>query len=104
LEFTEIKADYENAVYWLTRLLAHFPAREVGKDGVIISDIASAAVGDKSSLIAIAHTCDDLWRGATKEDPFLPPSGEILSRILQKTSYYKSVKSRILKFSEKSSA
>jgi len=104
LELTEIKADYKNAVYWLTRLLAHFPTREVGKDSVIISDIASAVVGDKASLIAIAHTCDDLWRSATKENPFMPPSGEILDKILGKTRYYELEKRRILKFFEKSSA
>lgn len=89
LAWTTIEAKYDECTYWIARMLAHFPAREVTKDGVIIADIASACVEEKASLVAVAFVCDELWKQSTKENPWLPPSGEVLKAIKERTESYR---------------
>ena len=76
-------------------MLAHFPAREVTKDGVIIADISGACVEEKASLIAVSVVCEELWRASTKKNPWLPPSGEVLTAIKDRTESYRNAIERL---------
>lgn len=71
------------------RLLAHFPRRDSTKDGVVVSDISAAVENQGLSLIAVAQVYDDLWKESSADNPFLPPSGEILKRIVEQTKTYR---------------
>ena len=62
------------------RLLAHFPARQTTKDAIISSDLGGDLVAFKIGVGAFMAVCDDLRREATAENPWVPPSGEILNR------------------------
>lgn len=95
LAWTTIEAKYEECAYWIGRLLAHYPARETTKDGVIISDLASACVEEKASLLAVSSVCNELWKKSTPENPWLPPTGHILTEIVEKTKYWHSMIDRI---------
>lgn len=92
----EIKADHNEMIYWLGRLFLHFPQRNSEKDGVIISDISGACIERGVSLVAVAAIYKEIWEESTKENPWLPSSGEILNRIIAKTNYYRNLKQRIV--------
>lgn len=95
MAWTTIEAKYDECAYWIGRLLAHYPARETTKDGVIISDLASACVEEKASLLAVSSVCNDLWKKSTPEDPWLPPTGHILKEIVEKTEYWRNSTERL---------
>lgn len=76
-------------------MLAHFPGRETSKDGIIIADLASLCVESKASLIAVYVICEDTWKSATRENPWLPPTGEILKDIQRKTDHYRAAINRL---------
>ena len=95
MAWTTIEAKYEECAYWIGRLLAHFPNRETTKDGIVIADLASACVEEKASLLAVSQICDETWKAATKENPWMPPTGDILDRIKEKTQYWHSMIDRI---------
>jgi len=88
LELTLLKASFDDTALAIGRLLAHFPSRDVTKDWVIISDLSNACIENGFSLIAIVEACDCLWKKATFEKPFLPPTGEILNEIISVSNYY----------------
>ena len=88
MAWTTIEATYDEAAYWIARMLAHFPQREKTKDGIIIADIAGACVEEKTSLVAVSIVCEEFWRKSSKENPWLPPSGEILDEITDRTESY----------------
>lgn len=69
----------EDAAYWTGRLLQHFPGRQNERDGIIISDLATDLEG--MSHCAVIEATDHLRKSATAQNPYLPPSGEILSRV-----------------------
>jgi hypothetical protein len=76
---------YEDYCYIIGRLLQHFPSRQAEKDAIIISDLASDCIEENVSLCALIHICNKIRKEATKENPFLPPSGEILRRAIEQT-------------------
>jgi hypothetical protein len=75
-----MKSTYEDAVYWIGRLQANFPARQTENDAVVKSDVAGDCVDEGLPICALAWVCDELRNEATKQDPFMPPSGEIIQR------------------------
>lgn len=78
-------ASYEGTVYWIARLQAHFPARQTENDAVVKGDLAGDCVDEGLSICALVWVCDELRNEATKDDPFMPPSGEILQRTRKRT-------------------
>lgn len=95
LAWATIPATIDEAVYWLTRLIAHFPRRDATKDAVVIADLAADLFDAEVSLIALVATCDALRKAATKKDPWFPPSGEILSQAKETTKMYKAAQERL---------
>lgn len=95
LAWATIPATIDEAVYWLTRLIAHFPRRDATKDAVVVADIAADMFDAEVSLVALVASCDEIRKGATKKDPWFPPSGEILSLAKEKTKHYHQAKSRL---------
>lgn len=89
LELALIPLTTDEAVHWLTRLLAHFPRRDPRADGVITADLAADMTIQGVSLVALVAICDDVRREATKADPWFPPSGDILRRAVKQTNTYK---------------
>jgi len=87
-----IPATIDEAVHWITRLLAHFPRRDVAKDAVVVADLASDMIDAGVSIIAIKTTCDEIRKNATAKSPFMPPSGEILTMAKQRTETYRRYK------------
>lgn len=77
---TEQTITYETAVLLIGRMLMHFPSRQTDKDGVIISDLAADCVDMGVTESGLSVACLNFRREASSEKPFLPPSGEILSR------------------------
>lgn len=95
LEYCLIPATYDEAVYWIGRMLAHFPRRDIAGDGVVVADLAGSMVEGGASLIAIASVTESTWKAATKKNPWLPPSGEILIEVQDRTKYYQTAAHRI---------
>lgn len=100
LELNKYRATREEAVYWFTRLLAHFPRRDAAQDAVVISDLSSDVVDYEISLIGMVDACDSIRRGASKKNPFMPPSGEILKRCVDKTKSFNTQLKRVRKIVE----
>lgn len=95
LAWATIPATIDEAVYWLTRLIAHFPRRDATKDAVVISDLAADMFDAEVSLVALVATCDEIRKGATAKNPWFPPSGEILALASEKTKGYHTAKKRL---------
>lgn len=88
LGWATVPATIDEAVFWLTRLLAHFPRRDVGQDAVVTADLAADMIEAGVSLVAIVAVCDEVRKAATRKDPWLPPSGEILKLATEKTKTF----------------
>lgn len=88
MELATVPAKNEDVVYWLTRLMAHFPRRDSRQDGIITADLSADMVASNVSVVALVSVCSQIRREATKEGPWLPPSGEILRRAIRETSNY----------------
>ncbi len=69
-------------------MIAHFPRRDSAKDAVIIADLSGVIVERELSLVAVCAVCEEIWQNATAENPWLPPSGQILNDIKLKSDSY----------------
>lgn len=76
------------ATYWLRRLLASFPNRKAENDGVFIADLTADLIAAKVPTVVLIATCDDIRQGTTEQNPWLPPSGEILKRAKNTAKFY----------------
>ena len=88
LEKLILVADYKDYCSVIGRLLQHFPSRQVEKDAVIISDLSGDCIEEGVSLCALMHICNAVRKEASNEKPFLPPTGEILERSVEKTKFW----------------
>lgn len=79
----------EDAIYWVGRLIQHFPNRQTEKDAIVISDIADDIVHYKCSHVAVIRGCDELRRASSKDNPYIPPTGEIIKTIRFHESFFK---------------
>jgi hypothetical protein len=95
LDYCLIPATYDEAAYWIGRMLAHFPRRDIQGDGVVVADLAGNMVESGVSLIAVAAVTEDAWKAATKKNPWLPPSGEILKDAVDRTKSYQAQADRL---------
>ncbi len=95
LAWATIPAQTDEAVFWLTRLLAHFPRRDSAQDAVVIGDLAADMVEANVALVALVATCDDIRKAATRKDPWFPPSGEVLKLAIERTKDYRAMEDRI---------
>lgn len=91
-----IPTTFDNCAYWLGRLLAHFPRRDSSKDGVVISDISGELTGQRCSAVSVYEVCREFWQEATDENPFWPPSGEIINRIESRSDMYRNLFDRLV--------
>lgn len=83
-----IPATYEEATFWFSRLLAHYPRIEAAKGGVMLADLCAAIVEEGVSLVAVCAICEETWRAATSENPWMPPTGELLKEMKDRTKSY----------------
>jgi hypothetical protein len=88
LAWATIPATTEQAAFWISRLLAHFPRRDVAVDSVVVSDLSADMIDAGVALVALANVCDDIRKEATLKNPWLPPSGEILKRAIERTKRF----------------
>lgn len=88
LAWTTIPATYEEATFWISRLLAHYPRIEAAKGGVMLADLSAAIVEEGVSLVAVCAVCEETWRAATSENPWMPPTGELLKEMKDRTKSY----------------
>lgn len=93
---TEIRANHDELTYWIARLFAHFPQRDSEKDGIFISDITRRCLECRVSLMAVVAVYDEIWQETSRENVWIPPSGEILRRIIDKSKYYDMVRERVI--------
>lgn len=87
-------ASREDCAHWIDRFLCHFPKREVGRDGVVISDLIHEFCRINLPLVAIIETLSALWKEASADNPWVPPSGEILRLARTKANTYASILQR----------
>lgn len=78
----------EEAVYWLGRMLAHFPRRDTDQDAIVLSDLSSDLVDEKIGIGAVVEGCKEIRQSGTDRRPFLPPSGEIMKRCRQRQAAF----------------
>lgn len=78
LKLLLMPASKADAVFWMVRLIGHFPRRDSSKDAVIISDICSLVEDDGISAAAVAYVCKDVLRRSTDDNPWMPPTGQLL--------------------------
>jgi hypothetical protein len=93
LAWALIPATYEEASYWMTRLMGHYPRMDTDAKAVVIGDICAAVVRDNASLCAVAYVYEQTWRSCTKENPWPPQAGQIVNEMLERmgvwAKYYK---------------
>ena len=75
--------------------MAHFPSRETTKDAIILGDVSEMLREESVSVVGLIEACKELKREATNDNPFLPPSGEILRRSVSHTRNYQSMEMEI---------
>lgn len=95
LAWTTIPATYEESTFWITRLLAHYPRIEAAKGGVMLADLSAAIVEEGVSLVAVCAICEETWRAATSENPWMPPTGELLKEMKERTKSYQRQQERL---------
>lgn len=83
-------ATYEDASYLVARFVNNFPPRSADQHAIVIGDIADACQQHGISVIALCVALKELIEAATSASPFLPPSGEIISRAKRKTELFAS--------------
>lgn len=88
--------EYKDYCYCIGRLLQHFPSRQPEKDAIIISDLAGDCIEEGVSLCALMHICNIVRKESSLERPFLPPSGEILKRSVEKMKCWRRCLEEIL--------
>jgi hypothetical protein len=66
----------------------HFPPRAADQHAVIISDVAAACERHSIPIGALCTALIDLMEAAREAHPFLPPSGEIISRAKTRAESY----------------
>lgn len=79
----------EDATYWIARLLQHFPSRQTERDAIIISDLADDVLYYKLSHVGLIDACDQIRRDSSSDNPFMPPSGEVISVIKSREYLYR---------------
>jgi hypothetical protein len=84
-------ASYEDAVTLIARFINHFPRKTPEEGAVIISDVAASCKRHSIGVVALAVTLTQIMESATAQNPFMPPSGEIIRKAGKKTANYKSI-------------
>lgn len=69
---------------------------------MIISDVAAELEEMNISSLALARACRFIWKSATKENPWLPPSGAIVAEAIESQENLEKCVKRLLKISETS--
>lgn len=72
-------ATYAECVYFVLRMLNHFPQRNTTKDAIIAADIAAELVLRKCSVVAVCEACKELWLKSSEDNRFPPASGTIVT-------------------------
>ena len=91
LGWTTYRADYDQAVYWITRLMAHYPRMDGSKAGIMTGDLARAVAENKISLMALTSVCQDTWQDTRDDNPWPPTSGGLLDRMKLRTRAYETM-------------
>ena len=86
---------YGDACFLISRLLQHFPCRQVERDAVVTADLAGDFVSEKISLCVVIDVCDEVRAGATRENPYFPPTGEMRKLAINKLALWKSLLNKI---------
>lgn len=89
LAWALIPATYEEASYWMTRLMGHYPRMDTDSKAVVVGDVCAAVVKDSISLCAVAYVYDSLWKRCTKEDPWPPQAGQIRNEMLERMDLWR---------------
>lgn len=88
LEYCLLPATREQAKYWINRSLSHYNRRDVSKDAVIIIDLSYDMIEKKASLVAIVEVLRDFRHKSTKDNPWWPTDGDILSEVQSKMKIF----------------
>lgn len=90
-------------MYWLTRMMAHFPKVDSTKGAIIMGDLSAEVVKNSISLCAVAYVCEDSWKSAgqkTSDDPersrWPPQSGDLLRSMLDRMKMWQGYYDRLL--------
>ena len=87
-------ATYDEAAYWLARFCQHFSTRNAEREGVIISDVAAELSARHTPIGAIINGLHDLMLAATRGNPWMPPSGQIIATVTAKAKTYAAMQKR----------
>lgn len=80
--------NYEEAAYWLGRFTRHFPTKDAERDAVIIGDLAAMFAEKLLPIAAVINALHEMMTEGTQQNPWMPPSGEILRRVRLKANSY----------------
>lgn len=89
------KAGKQDYAYWTGRLLAHFPRRDATKDAIVISDLGRLLEEIDASAVAVCQVCEDLLKESTVDNPFMPPTGEIIERVKLRMWFFEKIKESV---------
>lgn len=81
LAWALVPATYEEAAFWIGRMLAHFPYRDTSKDAVRVGDISAVVVEEQISLCAVYSACRDGWMEAKDPKSNPPASGWVIDQM-----------------------
>lgn len=90
LEETVTLPSYDDAAILIARFTAHFPKRDESERAVVIGDIAAACERNGISLMGLAVALIEIVENARADNPFMPPTGEILERARMKSTAFRS--------------
>lgn len=64
--------------------------REAQRDALMIADLAADCVEKKIDEQSLREICKEIRQEATVDNPYLPPTGSILNRLVMRMQYRKS--------------
>lgn len=70
------------------RMIQHFPMMEGQKASLIVADLSADCVEAKVSESALQSICKEVRREATTDRPYLPPTGELLKKAVDRTRLF----------------
>lgn len=88
--------NYEESVYWLGRFVQHFPNKDPEQNAIVVADLSADCVNSRVSVCGLVEALTELRHESQDDNPFRPPSGEVLKRAIGKTNIWKRQLERLM--------
>lgn len=87
-------ATYEDAAFWMVRFVSNFVPRSAEQHAFVTGEVCNACKLHQIPVVALRVALVELLQSATGKDPYLPVTGEIISKARSKADLYASCLAR----------